>query len=454
MKVSLENLLEKRLETVLRKVLGIEDVYVVANAELLADNDRPDVEVMPGVTVKKVPSTPAPLELPASLVKRITISVFVPHSTSDENLSLARATSERMVGIRPERGDVLNVERIGAAAAAPSAAAVAAHSESFLAQALRPMTLLILAWLLAACAGFVMILRRVFEPFVGVMREAAANLRRADKERAAAAPEAEKAAEAAAAAAPPAAAVSTPERPLPFCFIKEADLPTLGILLAEQTDEDAAIVIQYLPAALASRALAGMTAYKRERILEYMSSPALLNQEDVRKLEDVILSKIDYILGGEEKLVSILDQASISMQTEILSAVRKRDPDLGRRLDRRVVVLDDVGLLDENALTTLSRVVSVRSLAVVLKFSSRVREKVLPKLKGGLGEWLSQETSLIGEMSDQMKEAEMQRVLQALVKLVREGKVSLRKDVMPPRSSAPASPAEAARPKIPSAGAE
>jgi flagellar motor switch protein FliG len=456
-KVSLESLLEKRLETVLRKVLGIDDVTVVANAELLADAERPDVEVMPGVVVKKTPSTPAPMELPTSIVRRITISVFVPHSLSDENLELARKTAERMVGIRPERGDVLNVERVGVPPA-PPAAPLAPH-ESFLDQTLRPTNFLLLAWLLAACLGFLMILRRFFEPVVSVLREAAQNLRRSEPERAAAAAETETAAEAkaeAAAPAPGAAAGFAPERALPFSFIKEGDLPALGMMLAEQADVDSAIVIQYLPPALASRALSSLTALKRERVLGFMSVPALLSHGDVKRLEDSVLAKIDYIMGGEEKLAAILDQASISMQAEILSAVRKRDPELGRRLDRRVVVLEDIAQLDENALSALSRRATVRSLAAVLKYSSRLRDRVLPKLKGGLGEWLTQETALIGDLSEQAKEAEMQRVLQALVKLVREGKIALRKDApapspLPPAAAAPA-PLPAARPKMPAAG--
>jgi flagellar motor switch protein FliG len=227
-------------------------------------------------------------------------------------------------------------------------------------------------------------------------------------------------------------------------------------MLAEQADVDSAIVIQYLPPALASRALSSLTALKRERVLGFMSVPALLSHGDVKRLEDSVLAKIDYIMGGEEKLAAILDQASISMQAEILSAVRKRDPELGRRLDRRVVVLEDIAQLDENALSALSRRATVRSLAAVLKYSSRLRDRVLPKLKGGLGEWLTQETALIGDLSEQAKEAEMQRVLQALVKLVREGKIALRKDApapspLPPAAAAPA-PLPAARPKMPAAG--
>ena len=438
MKVALESLMEKRLETVLRKVLGADDVFVVVNAELLADSDRPDVEVLPGVTVKKVPASPAPLEMPASLVKRITISVFVSHSTPDESIELARKTAERMVGLKPERGDILNVEKLGSPSAGPEAGSRRAR---FIDQALRPTSLLLLAWLLAAGAGLLLIARRFFDPLLSILREAAQNLHQPGAERpAAAADDREKeTAEKGATAAEPAPlnVAEHSERKLPFDFIKERDMPALGMLLLEQSDITAAIVVQYLPPALASRALTAMSAQKREKVLAHMSSPALLDQADVKKVEAAILAKIDYILGGEEKIVAIIDQAPIAMQAEILSIARRRDPELGRRLDRRVVLIEDIGLLEEADLTALSRQATVRGMAVVLKYSSRLRETVLPKLKSGLGEWLTQETSLIGDLPEQTKELEMRRVLQALARLVREGKIILRKNSPPPVDAAP-----------------
>lgn len=440
MKVTLESVMEKRLETVLRKVLAANDVFVVANVELLADADRPDVEVLPGVVVKKTPATSAPMELPASLVKRVTVSVFLPDSTSDVNVELARATASRMVGIKPERGDALNVEKVRTppAAIAPRA--------SLLDQALSPGYILLLAWLLAACWGLVHILRRFLDPFLSVLREAVQNLAKAGAPATGQNPD-EPAAAAAALAAPealPQAPGAGPEeRKLPFSFIKERDVPALELLLLDQADVTAAIIVQYLPPALAARALSGMTASRREMVLAYMSKPAIINQIEVKKIEEIIMAKIDYVMGGEEKLVSILDQASIAMQTEMLETVRQRDPELGQRLDSRVVLIEDIGLLDEAGLTALSRHATVRGMAVVLKSLPHLRKGVLSKLKTGFGEWLAQETTLVGDLPEQVKEAEMRLVLQALIRLVRSGKIILRKETFLPPADAPA-PAEAA----------
>lgn len=451
MKVTLESVMEKRLETVLRKVLASDDVFVVANVELLADADRPDVEVLPGVVVKKTPASSAPMELPASLVKRVTISVFLAHSTTDESIALAKATTERMVGLKPERGDVLNVEK------SRMPPQITALRHSFLDQALSPGYLLMLAYLAAACWGLVYLIRLFLVPLLAILKEAAqkplpkGDAKGGDDKQEKAGPDAPPAVPLEALSALPGA--SPEDRKLPFSFIKERDLPALELLLLEQSDVTAAIIVQYLPPALGARALSGMAPARREMVLAYMSKPAVINQVEVRKIEDAVMAKIDYVMGGEEKLVSILDNASIAMQAEILATVRQRDPELGRRLDARVVMIEDIGLLDEAGLTALSRHATVRGMAIVLKSLPHLRDTVLSKLKTGFGEWLTQETGMIGDLPEQVKETEMRLVLQALVRLVREGKVVVRRAAPPPpialpEMNAPAEPDRAAADEV------
>lgn len=423
-KVALEGLLENRLETVLRKMLANDEIFVIANVDVVSDAERPEVEVMPGVMVKKTPASPAPLELPASLVKRLTLSIYVAHDMSAEGMEAARKNAERLIGLKPERGDSITVEHL-----APKHE-VRAASAGLFDRATEPRNILLILCLLTACGALVYVGRSFFDPFLQVLRDAVAGIQ-------------------AARTAPPAETVrddrkesETPrpivvsagqnghsaERKLPFSFITENDLPALMMLIPDEADLAAAMVVQYLQPELASRFLGAISPARREKVLGYMSSAVLIDQAGVRELEENIRSRIDYIMGGEEKLVALLDQSSTDLQAEIIAMMEQRDPELGKRLKKRVVLLDDIGLLDETALGVLSRQVSVRSMAVVLKSHPQLQESVLPKLKGGLSEWLAQEISLVADLPDAVREQELRRVLSALIQLVREGKIALRKE--------------------------
>lgn len=422
-KVALEGLLENRLETILRKMLGSDEVFVIVNAEIVTDADRPEVEVLPGVMVKKTPASPAPLELPASLVKRVSLAIYVGRALPAEDVESARKTAERMIGFKPERGDSVSVERLGAPREPKTA------SSHWLDRSLEVRNLLLLACLLTAGASLVFLSRKFFDPFIQVLREAVAGLLAARTAPAAAAG-VDRRDDAPAAPEPAAARLDAqdPQRKLPFAFVTERDLPSLLLLIPEQADLAAAMVVQYLPPALAARFLGAMSPVKREKVLSYMGKSVLIDQSGVRELEESILSRIDYIMGGEEKLVSLLDSSSTSLQAEILAIMEQQDPELGQSLKRRVILLDDIARLDESGLGVLSRQVSVRSMAVVLRHAPHLQESVLPKLKGGLGEWLTQEVSLVAELPEAVKEQERRRVLSALIELVREGKIALRKE--------------------------
>lgn len=424
-KVALESALENRLETVLRKMLGSDEVFVIANADIATDADRPELEVLPGVMVKKTLSSPAPLELPSALVKRLSLSIFFGSQVTPEEMESARKTAERMVGLKPERGDSVSVERLGTPLNGKGA------EQPWISRPVTLRDLILLAALLTACGALLFVSRRFFEPFIQVMRDAAAGLQAARS-----APSASQPAESAAsdgvsstAAAPLVAAPRSdePSRKLPFSFITENDLPALTMLIPDQADLAAAMVAQYLPPSLASRFLAAMGPDKREKVLGHMSSAVLLDQNSVQELEESLRSRIDYIMGGEEKLVTLLDSSSTKLQSEIISLMEQRDPELGARLKRRVVLIEDIALLDESGLAALSRQVSVRSMAVVLKSLPQLQDEILGRLKGGLGEWMTQETALLGELPEELKEREMHRVLQALVALVREGRIILNK---------------------------
>ena len=204
-------------------------------------------------------------------------------------------------------------------------------------------------------------------------------------------------------------------------------MPALNLLIRDQPAHLAATIVQYLPPPLASLALAGMPPKTRQQVLAELSKPNLLNEGEVKRWEEFIRSRIDFMMGGEDKLADILDSASVGLQAELLHLLRTQDPALGERLQRRIVVLDDIAQLDESGLMTLSRHVPVRSLAAAIKSSASLKQQVLPKLKTGLGEWLAQEIEFTGELSAEAAQIEIGRVLKALSALAKENKVVLNK---------------------------
>ncbi|OGR86125.1 MAG: hypothetical protein A3J74_07485 [Elusimicrobia bacterium RIFCSPHIGHO2_02_FULL_57_9] len=427
-KVALESSVEKRLESVLRKMLGTDDIIVIVNAELLSQAQRQEKseEVLPGVPVKETPAV-APLEV--SSVRCIGVTIYADQNLAEADLALMRKAVEGIIGLKRERGDTLVFEKMSL----QKEAAGAKPKWPGLADFLTPARLLSLFWLAVACL-FLFFFQRSIHPFLSVFKEVAnnlksnadigSNLNRTDFEsrngmemtKQPAAGPAERNGNA------------TASRELPFAFIGPRDLPTLSILLRGQSPQAAAAIMHYLPPELASQALAGMKPETRHQVVTRMSQAVLLNHAEVRKLEENILTKIDYMTGGEERLLEVLNEAPMRLQSEIMNALRQKDPAMCKRVQQRIILLEDIAWLSEADLMALSRQVPVRSMAAALKFSEPLKQQVMPKLKTGLGEWLAQEIEFSPEVSEEAAQWEIRRVLKALSQLIKEGKIILNRN--------------------------
>jgi hypothetical protein len=98
--------------------------------------------------------------------------------------------------------------------------------------------------------------------------------------------------------------------------------------------------------------------------------------------------------------------------------------------------------------------VTVKSLAAVLAHAPELKERVVPRLSGGVAEWLVQEIELCGRLANDVLESERRKVLDALSKAVRDGRINLQKgvDVEPPPEEPGAQPALEAPSEAPPAG--
>lgn len=447
--MALESSLEKRVETVLREVLGARNIVVIVNAEMLSDAERKATEVMPGVPPKELSEAAAPLALAPTLVRKVTATVFLDQGMKEADQNLARKTVSRLLGLPPESGAVVIEPTVfrrldPAAPAGPGGPGAPALSPEY-----RFVWMVPAAWLIFAAVALGLVYARFLTPLIGLAREVAA-IAKERPARAEGNPELSKPSQAM--GLPTAVPTQALEAPPPsrelealtthFGFIHERDLPALAFLLSRDPTS-AAIVLNYLPPALGARFLDQLPTAVRQETAGMMAQTRLLNKHQVHMIEEGLRERLQYLMGGESRLAEILEGANVQVQTELLEALRERDPQTADRLSRRLVLLDDLALLDEGDFKALSRQVSVRSLATVLAASPDLKEQILPRLSGGVAEWLVQEVELCGSLPPDVVEAEQRRVLSALSRAVREGKIILRKEgveMEEPLGSAPEPP--------------
>jgi flagellar motor switch protein FliG len=419
-KVTLESSLERRLQAVLREALGSDDLIVIVNVALRSETAAPEEdEVMPGVPLKaQSRDESAAMALP--MVSRLTATIMVDESLEAKDVDLISKVADGILGISKARGDSLAVEKIKFHK--PRAQQDPLRYAAFAASAL---------WLLLAVVAMVLLQRKFLGPLITNLGDisAAALLRERGGERSGAA-EPEAAAETTTAARAVAAASPNGARAYhPFSFVDPGDLPRLVYILRRTNAAETATIIQYLPADLAAKALTELEPDARRAVVGALSRVTQLDAELVKPLEDTLRKRLDFLIGGEDKLVELLDVLPASMQEDLLASLRADVPETAKAVSRRLVFVEDLAALEPAEIKLLSRRVPAKVLAVLLKATPSLAGEILPKLAGGTREWLTQEIEFSQEPSMEVLESARRLVLAAVSQLVREGRIVLRKKV-------------------------
>ncbi|HBA59404.1 MAG TPA: hypothetical protein DCZ92_01000 [Elusimicrobia bacterium] len=416
-KLALENSLEKRLRLVLSEALGTEDIIIIISAEMQEQDKKAAFEIMPGIPEKgKV----GEMSLSSSLtmVKKLSANLILDKSVSEEDTKLAVKLAAGLLGLPPERQDLISVEKMNFRKARPLSVA----------DLLAPPNIWNAAWILLVAA---LILAVVFVFLAPLTRTAGAFVEAFNAKNAAPADDTarqERAAEAqdktareqakADAAAVQQTAASDGRKP-PFWFLSAANPANLAFIMQSHAVEDITILLSYAPGDLASK-LAEALYPRSVEALAALPTIKLVPEARVRQLEAELQTALDYVVGGEDKALNILNNLDESLQEKALTAFTSIDPAMSKKLGASVVKLSDVQNLEPAHAQALARRIPIRVLASALKTTTYV-EVFVGKLASGMQERIRQELDLTRVMPASAYKADRAQVVAALRQMMAEG---------------------------------
>ncbi|OGR74310.1 MAG: hypothetical protein A2089_04005 [Elusimicrobia bacterium GWD2_63_28] len=444
-KLALENSLEKRVRLVLAEALGTEDVIVIISAEM-QEQEKKAAELLPGIPQKEKMGE-ASLSSSLTMVKKLSASMILDKSVSDEDTKLARKLAAGLLGLPPDREDLITIEKMDFRKSKPLTMA-----DLFVPPNLWSLVWVVLVALLAlfAIAVFLAPLSKSARAFVEAFSarnaaEASAGGagERADRRE----EEAKETASKAAAETP--AAQSVDGRKPPFWFLTPGHLQSLTFIMKGRSVEDLTILLSYAPGELASKLSESLYPRSAEA-LAALPKVTLMPEARIRALEADILSSLDYVVGGEEKAVNILSSLDEAVQEKALAAFSQLDPALAKKMNSSIVRLSALQDLEPAHAQALARRVPMRVLAAALK-SSAYTAAFTSKLGGGMQERFQQELDLTRDLPADAYKAERAKVVEAIRQLLKEGLISLKPQgaapvaaVPPPAAAAPGTHAPAA----------
>jgi flagellar motor switch protein FliG len=150
--------------------------------------------------------------------------------------------------------------------------------------------------------------------------------------------------------------------------------------------------------------------------------------DDVEAMVMRALSEADDSLpvGGVETTARILGQMSRERNMEVLNRVRDQESDLADRLQRLMVVFEDLAALDDRGIQTLLRGVDRADLVPALKGArADLRDRFLRNLSSRAAQDLLEEIEISGAMRKSQIRAAQERIVDAAQRLAEEGALVL-----------------------------
>ncbi|MFH1378777.1 MAG: FliG C-terminal domain-containing protein [bacterium] len=441
-KVALESGLEKRLRTILAEITGTDKITISVNVHLYNKKERKTLKqtekepqepenqmILPGVPMKdtlgkrsKPILAPLTYEENKTMIKGISANVFLDSHVSDEMMSMVERVTKALLGIDPARGDELVIERI------PFGSWNIDWKRM-----VQPPDVYWVAAILLGISGWMFGVLFLFGPFRRFFIQLVNSI--------------ESLAEKSSAQESSAQAQSImrttdifnqtnagdksnedEKHKKPFSFIKDINLNDLVYMCRKEQPEMIAIIVSYLNPALASRFLNVLGRDVQERVSQELSQIKERPAELVLALEKKVKEKIDFMIGGEDRLQQIINFSDSRLQMSMVESLKASNPEFAGRIKKLIFSFEDMINLDGNTIQMLIRNINPAIFAQVLKsMPDDFKNKILHALPPGLMERLQEEMELGKPLSAKRIEEEKRVIVQLIKNFEQQGLIELGK---------------------------
>ncbi len=200
-------------------------------------------------------------------------------------------------------------------------------------------------------------------------------------------------------------------------------LDILVMLLAKDEPADIALIAAHLPKHLKARFISMLTPQMAADVVASLAKVRLMDPDMLAKVKEELKRQLGSAFGGYSATMALVEELGISAKKSLLDRLHQSHPDIASAIREKVLLMDDLDLLEEKDFSLLAGGVPVETWgAAAWRMSDGAKEK----LKTALGEraWLIiQQTMSYGAPAEDKTEGASVQVLAALSKLIAEGRV-------------------------------
>ena len=217
----------------------------------------------------------------------------------------------------------------------------------------------------------------------------------------------------------------------PFEFIRKTDAQQLLNFIQDEHPQTIALILSYLPAAQAALLISALPPDKQSDVAKRIAVMDRTSPEVIKEVERVLESKLaslvnqDYtIIGGVDAVVEILNAVDRGTEKHILESLEIEEPELADEIRKKMLVFEDILLLDDRAIQRVLRDVPTDDLALALKSTNeQVQNAIFNNMSKRLAVMIKEDMEFMGPVRMKDVEEAQQKIVNIIRKLEDTGEI-------------------------------
>ncbi len=218
-----------------------------------------------------------------------------------------------------------------------------------------------------------------------------------------------------------------------FDLLDKVDEDFLISFLQEEHPQTNALILANLSAAKAAAILSELPESSRSEVSFRMATMNRTSPGLIRDVEAAIRNQLGSSLdgdtdrlGGVEAVANILNSLSASVEKNIMSSIREREPGLAEAIAELMFSYDDIVLLDDSVIQRILRDVEGKTLALALKAASEdLKKKVFKNMSERAAAMLKEDIEFLGAVRLKEVEEAQKQVLEVVKALEESGDITI-----------------------------
>lgn len=213
----------------------------------------------------------------------------------------------------------------------------------------------------------------------------------------------------------------------PFRYINQENLKRLVYLLRKEPPKIIALVVSYLKTELVKEIISILPPELQTQVAVNMATIRQMTEAQVMAVDQEIKEKIDFLVGGLDSLLKVLDEIDVETKNNILEYLEQEKPELYDMVRKSILVFDDIPQFPDQSLQIILRELKTDTLAQAMRDAPQeVIDKIFRNMSSGAAALLKEEMEYGRLLTPEQIEEERKKILDTIKILERDGKIVIR----------------------------